>query len=102
MGGWKGKFVFLLMVYFSGFATAIYCLAPSPEAQMSEESSGHSAARAQQFAQSFNIGMHKFLEVAKDITLEVSSLIKQKLDQRQAEKQADNRAETHGSYTEDY
>ncbi|MGD0785409.1 MAG: hypothetical protein ABR969_06325 [Sedimentisphaerales bacterium] len=26
--GWKGKFVFLLIVYFAGFATAVYYLAP--------------------------------------------------------------------------
>jgi hypothetical protein len=27
--GWKSRFLFLLIVYFSGFATAIYYLAPS-------------------------------------------------------------------------
>jgi hypothetical protein len=101
MRGWKAKFVFLLMVYFAGFATAIYCLAPTPEAQMSEESSGHSAAKAE-FVQSFNVAMHKCLEVAKDITLEASRLIKQKLDEKRAERRADNRAETQKPYTEDY
>jgi len=101
MRGWKAKFVFLLMVYFAGFATAIYCLLPAPEAQMGEESSEHSAARAGQFAQSFNVGMHKCLDVAKDISVEVSRLIKQKLDQR-AERQANSHTETQESHTEDY
>ena len=27
--GWRGKFLFLLIVYFAGFATAVYYLAPS-------------------------------------------------------------------------
>ena len=27
--GWRGKLVFLLIVYFTGFASAIYYLAPS-------------------------------------------------------------------------
>jgi hypothetical protein len=102
MRGWKAKFVFLLMVYFAGFATAIYCLMPAPEAQMSGESSEHSAARAEQFAQSFNVGMHKCLEVAKDVTLEASRLIKQKLDERRAERQANNQTEPRQSYREDY
>jgi hypothetical protein len=26
--GWKGKFVFLLIIYFAGFGTAVYYLAP--------------------------------------------------------------------------
>jgi hypothetical protein len=26
--GWRSKFIFLMLVYFAGFATAIYCLAP--------------------------------------------------------------------------
>jgi hypothetical protein len=27
--GWRGKFLFLVIVYFAGFATAVYYLAPS-------------------------------------------------------------------------
>lgn len=29
--GWKSKFLFLLIIYFSGFATAIYYLSPAGE-----------------------------------------------------------------------
>jgi len=53
MRGWKTKLVFLLIVYFAGFATAIYCLAPAPEVQPGEESSALSAVKSNQFAQSF-------------------------------------------------
>jgi len=31
MGAWRSKFIFLLIVYFAGFATAIYILVPVPE-----------------------------------------------------------------------
>ena len=31
MRGWRTKFIFVLIVYFAGFATAIYILAPTPE-----------------------------------------------------------------------
>jgi len=98
MGGWKSKFVFLLMVYVAGFATAIYCLVPAPETQPGEKSSASSAASREQFVQSFNVGMHKCLDVAKQISLEVSRLIKQKLDQRQA----NSRAEAQKHATKDY
>jgi len=94
MRGWKAKFVFLLIVYFAGFATAIYCLVPAPENQMNEkfqESSGYSSAKAG-FVQSFNVAMHKCLNVAKDISVEMSKLIKQKLDERRAERQANSHA----------
>ena len=82
MKGWKAKFVFLLIVYFAGFATAIYCLAPAPDVQPGEERSVNSPTKPNQFAQSFNIGMHKCLDFAKDATLRMSSFIKQKLDER--------------------
>jgi hypothetical protein len=102
MMGWKAKFVFMLVVYFAGFATAIYCLVPVPENQMSEkfqESSGYSSAKAE-FVQSFNVGMHKCLRVAKNISVEVSKLIKQKLDEKRAERQANKRAEMQNTDTE--
>ncbi len=98
MRGWKAKLVFLLMVYFAGFATAIYCLVPAPEAQMGKESSEYSAVSSEQFAQSFNVGLHKCLDFAKDATLRMSSFIKQKLDQRRA----NSPVETQESYTADY
>ncbi len=46
MGAWRSKLIFLLIVYFAGFATAIYCLAPVPEtrtSQLGEKSFANSA-----------------------------------------------------------
>ena len=82
----RGKFVFLLIVYFAGFATAIYTLAPVPENQasrFSEKSFTSSAFKSDEFAQSFNTGMHKCLDFGKDFAWRMGKFIKQKLDERQ-------------------
>ena len=88
MGGWRGKFIFLLIVYFAGFATAIYFLAPVPDAQggqLGEKSFAYSALKSDEFAQSFNEGMHKWLGYAKDVSWRVGGLVKQKYDERYSE-----------------
>ena len=86
MRGWRIKFIFLLMVYFAGFATAIYCLAPVPENQSSEfgeKSFAFSALKSDEFAKSFNSGMHKCIDFGKEAALHAAKIIKQKLDERQ-------------------
>jgi len=86
MTGWRSKFVFLLIVYFAGFATAIYILAPVPENQASqfrEKSFTYSALKSDEFAQSFNTGMHKCLDFGKDVACSVGRFIKQKYNDRQ-------------------
>lgn len=85
MGGWKSKILFLLVVYFAGFATAIYTLAPMPEdysGQFGKEGFSHSALESDEFVQSFNVGMHKCLDFTKYAALRVSRFIKQKLNER--------------------
>lgn len=83
MGGWKTKFIFLLVVYFAGFATAIYALAPVPESRISqscEKSFCDSVFKSDEFAQTFNAKMHEYLGVAKDAARHAGELVKQKLD----------------------
>jgi len=85
MGAWRSKFIFLLVVYFAGFATAIYCLAPVPEdyaCQSSERGFAYSALKSDEFAQSFNVRMHKCLDFGKDAVRRMKTFIKQKLDDR--------------------
>jgi hypothetical protein len=85
MGGWRTKLIFLLIVYFAGFATAIYCLAPVPENQADgacEKSFVNSAFKSDEFAQSFNTGMHKCVDFAKDAAWRTGGYLKQKLDDR--------------------
>ncbi len=97
MRGWRTKFVFLLIVYFGGFATAIYPLAPVPENKANasanssfwrsktaeEKSSVFSALKSEEFAKSFNTGIHKCIEFSKDAAWRTAKFIKQKIDQRQ-------------------
>jgi len=85
MGGWRTKLIFLLIVYFAGFATAIYCLAPVPENQAfgpSEKSFVNSVLKSDEFAQSFNAGMHKCLDFSKNAAQQAYGFVKQKLDDR--------------------
>jgi hypothetical protein len=85
MGGRKSKFTFLLIVYFAGFATAIYCLAPSAGqneiGQAGEETFVESACKSEQFAQSFNTKMHIVLDYAKGASRRVGRFIKQQIDE---------------------
>ena len=100
MRGWRTKFVFLLIVYFAGFATAIYTLAPVPEnkanasanssfwrsntaGETGEKNSVFSALKSDEFATSVNTGIHKCIEFVKDAAWRTAKLIKQKIDQRQ-------------------
>ena len=84
MGGWRSKLIFVLVVYFAGFATAIYCLAPAPEGptcRSSEKTFAFSAVRSEDFARSFNSGMHKCLDFAKDAADRASVILKDKLNE---------------------
>ncbi len=81
MRGWRIKLIFLLIVYFAGFATAIYTLAPVPEnqsRQSSEKTFVNSVLKSNEFAQSFNAGMHRFLGSAKDAAWRAGRFIRQK------------------------
>ena len=83
MRGWRIKLIFLLIVYFAGFATAVYTLAPAPEKQRFRprgKSLARSAFKSDEFAQSFNKGMHKCLDFGKYAALHAGDYIKQKLD----------------------
>ncbi|MBN1360079.1 MAG: hypothetical protein JW993_05785 [Sedimentisphaerales bacterium] len=85
--GWRTKFVFLLIVYAAGFATAIYCLAPAPD-----QTSGRSGDRlladkslsSQEFAQSVNSGMHKAIDFSKEAATRAAKMIREKIDEAQS------------------
>jgi len=86
MRGWRSKLVFLLIVYFAGFATAIYCLVPVPEnraGQSGEKSFAYAAFKSDEFAQSFNAGLHKFIDFSRTAAEHAGRFIKQKYEQRQ-------------------
>jgi len=80
--GWRSRFIFTLIVYFAGFATAIYTLAPKPESEATQHSK-KSAPRAQfdsqEFVASFNTGMHKCLEFGKEAAQRTAKIVKEKV-----------------------
>jgi len=85
MLGWRSKLLFILIVYFAGFATAIYTLAPVDEKMISSRSSRSkertytSQFNSQEFAKETNVQMRRFLSFAGDKASEVSELIQAKL-----------------------
>jgi len=89
MGGWRRKIVVLLVFYFAGFATAIYFLAPVPEGKAqasSREKSGFvSALKSDEFAKSFNQGLHKCLDYAKDAADYAGDYVHKKLEERKSD-----------------
>ena len=85
MRGWRVKLIFLLIVYFAGFATAIYTLVPAPEPQAHqtrEKSFAYSALNSDELAQSFSSGMHKCVDFGKDSARRAGAFLKQKIDER--------------------
>ncbi len=80
--GWRTKFIGMLIVYFAGFATAIYTLAPVPEDKINQArdktSSIYATIKSEDFAESFNSGIHKCLAFGKDAALRTAKFIKEK------------------------
>ena len=84
---WRSKIIFLLIVYFAGFATAIYCLAPVPENQTNqpaEKGFAYSVFKSDEFAQSFNTGLHKCIDFGKDVACHTGRFIKEKYNNRKS------------------
>lgn len=82
MKGWRSKFIFMLIVYFAGFATAIYIVTPTPEGSAEKSFDNISSASSfdsQEFAKSFNAGMHKCLAFGKEAACHTAEFIKEKI-----------------------
>ena len=88
MKGWRSKLIFLFIIYFSGFASAIYLLAPPPEAepdQNIEQSAMQSVFGnfdSQEFVRSFNSGMHKCIDFGKEAAHKTADYIKDKAKEK--------------------
>jgi len=86
---WRRKILFTLIVYFAGFATAIYALAPVDDDQIHSQASAakihnhsDSGSNSQQFASTFNTHMRKYLSVAEEQAEKLGEFIKAKLAER--------------------
>ena len=86
MSGVRSKLIFLLIVYFAGFATAIYTLAPAPENKGQPTLGGYVAGHSEngsrvtskEFVESFNAGMHKCVDFGKEAALRTAKFLKEK------------------------
>jgi hypothetical protein len=84
MGGIRSKFILLLIVYFAGFATAIYTLTPVPDSEnlsQSERGFAHSVLKSDEFAQKFNVHMHHCIDFIKEKGCQVGEFIKEKINE---------------------
>ncbi len=84
MKGWRSKLIFMFILYFAGFATAVYMLAPQPDAEPGQNN-GQEAIKArfanfdsEEFITSFNSGLHKSVDLGKEAALHLSKYIKEK------------------------
>jgi hypothetical protein len=85
--GWRGKFVFMLIVYAAGFLTAIYCLVPAPEGtagRAGQHGSLVKALQSDEFAKSVNSGMHKAIDLGKEAAQRAAQVIRERIDEAQA------------------
>jgi hypothetical protein len=88
---WRSKLLFMLVVYFAGFATAVYFLAPVDEDMTasvnSDESYIHRQFDTEKFAKTTSVRLHEFISFAGDKASGVSELLKEKLAQSRSGKQ---------------
>ena len=94
MRGWRKKILFALIMYFAGFATAIYALAPagdriertgSDSYQNRDIYQGDDSAesKSEAFAKATSVRLRKFVGFAGEKAVEAGELIKAKLAERQ-------------------
>ena len=86
MKGWRSKLVLMFILYFAGFATAVYMLAPQPETEQGQNTTQEGIQSkfanfdSQEFIKSFNSGLHKSVGLGKEAALHLSKYIKNKAE----------------------
>ena len=79
---WRNKVLVVLIVYFAGFATGIYALAPAntqaagPTEPNQPKSFPHSFIKSDEFAKSFNSEMHTCIKAGSDAVVRTVEFIK--------------------------
>jgi len=90
MVGLRGKFLFALIIYFAGFATAIYYQAPNLEksdimqiqSKDKHESENRETSKAEVLAKKVHKDLRKYYSFAEEKASKVGSLIKARLDEQ--------------------
>jgi hypothetical protein len=86
--GWRTKFVCLLIVYCAGFATAVYCLAPTPKqgAAGSLNLAGIAGTiKSEELARSVSSGIHKCVGLGQEAAAELAKRIQAEIKKAQSE-----------------
>ena len=82
----RNRILLSLITYFAGFATAIYTLAPSHDADGgSKKNEFHNkevSSKSEDFALKFNSSMRKCLSIAEEKAVEIGQTVKVKLSER--------------------
>lgn len=89
MVGWRTKFVFMLIIYSAGFATAIYLTAAPPSEGWSIQSPKNrltGTVDSRKLASAMNTGIHKVADLSKELAIRASALIKEQIKEAQARK----------------
>ena len=94
--GWRSKFIFILLIYFAGFATAVYNEGPvaaqaaeqetveRTEQQTESESSDDfsiPAVDSDRILKTLNVSAQKLAHLTKDVSIKASGYIKQKIEE---------------------
>ena len=87
---WRSKILLGLIIYFAGFATAIYTLAPASEKTEKTQvpwslfgSKEDAESESKEFASAFNSGMQKFLCFAEGNAAKVGQAVRARLAERE-------------------
>ena len=99
MKGWRSKLIFMFILYFSGFATAIYILAPQPDCESGQNKAcvietAFGNFDSQEFVKSFNSGMHKCVNFGKEAAFRTAQYIKEKSKDSELFKSASQESHT--------
>ena len=81
----RNKFIFLVLVYFTGYSTAIYNLVPASDDRAYESSFAYSEVRSGELIVSYSKLLHDGVAFGKSATLRTANLIKQAYDQRKSQ-----------------
>ena len=90
MHRWRSKLLMALIIYFAGFVSAIYALAPAPDkkgdgkARQSNESSSQAASKSERLALAVNSGMRKCISFAEEKTVAAREFAKAELARRKS------------------
>lgn len=86
---WRSKLLFILIVYFAGFATGVYVLVPGSYDLAEEQgrpnppkSLTDSILKSDDFGQRFRTGMDKCVDFGRDASSKVGELLRKKYSVR--------------------